>query len=53
MLDSLAHPSAYGVVIPAAYHLSWKPEVRETLEQQIRDVGAVLYVMPCRGELCS
>jgi hypothetical protein len=45
LLDSLAHPSAYGLVIPAVYHLSWKPEVRAILEQRIREVGAVVWVV--------
>ncbi|MCA1695237.1 MAG: recombinase family protein [Actinobacteria bacterium] len=51
LLDSLSHPSAYGLVIPAVYHLSWRPAVRATLEQQIRETGAVLYVMPAATRL--
>jgi DNA invertase Pin-like site-specific DNA recombinase len=49
LLDSLAHPNAYGLVIPAVYHLSWKPEVRAILEERIREVGAVVWVMEGEG----
>lgn len=45
LLDSLARPDAYGVVIPAVHHLSWNPEVRKRLAERIRGAGAVLYVI--------
>jgi hypothetical protein len=45
LLDLLAHPSSYGLVIPAVYHLSWKPEIRAILEQRVRDAGSVVWVM--------